>query len=426
MADIASDVSYLLDETGIVSYLAQLPHIARWLGNGPASWDVEEISEGNVNHVFGVHGTRGSVCVKQAPPYVRAAGDQWPLTPERISFEYKALLEHGLYAARFLPQPLHYDPARKLMIAEYLEGYHVVRGGLTAGNSYINFATEIAEYLAATLFFTSDFGMPSPRKRDLVRTFEANSAMCEIMEDMVFTEILMQHPRNQWTTPWLDTYIEDLQHDSRVKLAISKLKLNYMTCKQALLHGDLHTGSIMTSGTTTRVIDQEFACYGPIAYDIGTLIAHLIISYFARDGHESDNATRESFQSWALGAVETIWREFRSRFLTLWEEVGSGDAYPAKLFNADHECEALAAERVKFMDELLIDSARFCAAEILRRVIGYASVSDFTTLRDESVRATCELRSMVLAKTLLTQDYQDFDITRLTESARRLRRELHP
>jgi thiamine kinase-like enzyme len=41
----------------------------------------------------------------------------------------------------------------------------------------------------------------------------------------------------------------------------------------ALLHGDLHTGSIMCTETTTFVIDHEFAFYGPMGFDVGAFLA---------------------------------------------------------------------------------------------------------------------------------------------------------
>jgi 5-methylthioribose kinase len=374
-----------------------------------------------VNHVYVVRGPMGNVCVKQAPPYVRAAGAQWPLSPERISFEWRALLEHGRHATQLVPEPLHYDPERKLMVLEYLDGYDIVRDGLTAGVTYPHFAEKIGGYLAVTLFYTSDFAMPSGRKRAMVSEFEGNAPMCDIMENMVFTEIFMPHSRNQWTRPWLDKPVEEIQHDVLVKLAAAKLKLSYMTCKQALLHGDLHTGSIMTTDSEIRVIDHEFACFGPIAYDVGVLLAHLLISYFARDGLEPDPARRESFQAWALGAVKMTWETFRRRFTELWRTTETGDAYHGPLFSGEDERAALEETREEFMGRLLIDAVQFCAAEILRRVIGFASVSDFTTIGDESARAACERRGLTFARKILADGYRDSDISALTDLAERVR-----
>lgn len=53
------------------------------------------------------------------------------------------------------------------------------------------------------------------------------------------------------------------------------MKEKFMTQAQALVHGDLHTGSIMINQTETYVIDPEFAFYAPIGFDVGAVIASL-------------------------------------------------------------------------------------------------------------------------------------------------------
>ena len=59
-----------------------------------------------------------------------------------------------------------------------------------------------------------------------------------------------------------------------------------MERQQALLHGDLHTGSLMVTEASTHAIDAEFACVGPIAFDVGKMVANLLIAYFASSGLE--------------------------------------------------------------------------------------------------------------------------------------------
>jgi S-methyl-5-thioribose kinase len=54
---------------------------------------------------------------------------------------------------------------------------------------------------------------------------------------------------------------------------------------QALIHGDLHTGSIMVTPDSTQVIDPEFGFYGPMGFDIGAFLGNLILAYYAQNGH---------------------------------------------------------------------------------------------------------------------------------------------
>ena len=67
---------------------------------------------------------------------------------------------------------------------------------------------------------------------------------------------------------------------------------------QALLHGDMHTGSLMVTQDTTYAIDAEFAVYGPIAFDIGKFMANLLLAFFALDGHSTAADTRSKQRGW--------------------------------------------------------------------------------------------------------------------------------
>ena len=59
----------------------------------------------------------------------------------------------------------------------------------------------------------------------------------------------------------------------------------FCTLTQALLHADLHTGSVMVTEDLTVVIDPEFAFYGPMGFDIGCFLGELLLAFFSQDGH---------------------------------------------------------------------------------------------------------------------------------------------
>ena len=65
---------------------------------------------------------------------------------------------------------------------------------------------------------------------------------------------------------------------------------SWLSCRfgeraQALIHGDLHTSSVMVTSESTQVIDPEFAFYGPMGFDVGAFLGNLILAFFAQDGH---------------------------------------------------------------------------------------------------------------------------------------------
>ena len=110
--------------------------------------------------------------------------------------------------------------------------------------------------------------------------------------------------------------------DLDLHVAISRLKVKFMASPEALIHGDLHTGSIMVTDSSTMVIDPEFAFYGPMGFDIGAVIANLLMSYLASIGHERSPGERRAFEAWVLETVESVWTEFARKFLELWRTRG--------------------------------------------------------------------------------------------------------
>ena len=94
--------------------------------------------------------------------------------------------------------------------------------------------------------------LPAAEKRELVAAFSGNTELCKITEDLVFTDPYMVCSRNRWTSPQLDDVAAEIRGDAALKRAVSALKLKFLSEAQALLHGDLHTGSIMVTPTTPR------------------------------------------------------------------------------------------------------------------------------------------------------------------------------
>ena len=59
-----------------------------------------------------------------------------------------------------------------------------------------------------------------------------------------------------------------LYRNEKLKAEVGMLRNAFMNNAQALIHGDLHSGSIFINKNGIKVIDPEFAFYGPRGYDI--------------------------------------------------------------------------------------------------------------------------------------------------------------
>jgi 5-methylthioribose kinase len=421
VGEVRLDLYRILLEPDLRDYLAALPAVASRLGGSPAAWSISEVGDGNLNLVFIVKGAEGGIAIKQALPYVRLVGESWPLPLSRSHYEYLALTRQAELAPGLVPAVLHHDEALALVAMELLEPHIIMRKGLVAGTLYPRFVDDITTFMARTLFFTSDLACPAADKKNGIAAFAGNHALCKITEDLIFTDPYREAEQNRWTSPWLDATAARFRDDIEAHVAISRLKLKFMGSPEALIHGDLHTGSIMVTEIETRVIDPEFAFYGPMGFDVGAVIANLLMGYFASAGHERSPGERRAFEAWMLQTIEAAWNEFVRKFLGLWRSEAKGDAYPATLFASEAGAARLETERQAYMKRLFGDTVGFAAAKIVRRILGLAHNIDFEWIEDAKLRAVCEARSLRLARAMLVDTSSFETIGAVTKAARELR-----
>jgi 5-methylthioribose kinase len=419
--DPRSDPYRILKEADLREYLSGLPEVAGRLGGTTANWTISEVGDGNLNLVFIVKGSTGGIAVKQALPYVRLVGESWPLPLSRSHYEYLALTHQARLAPGLVPAVLHHNEALALVAMELLEPHIIMRKGLVAGTTYPHFVEDITTFLARTLFFSSDLALPAPEKKEAIAAFAGNHALCKITEDLIFTDPYRVAEQNRWTSPWLDATAESFRGDLEAHVAVSRLKLKFLGSPEALIHGDLHTGSIMVTERETRVIDPEFAFYGPMGFDIGAVIGNLLMAYLASPGHECSAEERRAFENWVLQTVEQVWTEFARKFLELWRNEAGGDAYPLTLFEGSAGAQRLEVERQAYIARLFADTVGFAAAKTVRRILGLAHNIDFELIVDEKLRATCEARSLRLARDMLVNTASFSSMAAVTKAAREVR-----
>ena len=411
----------ILKEPNLRDYLAGLPDIAARLDGPPAGWTISEVGDGNLNLVFIIKGTSGGIAVKQALPYVRLVGESWPLPLSRSHYEYLALMHQARLAPGLVPTVLHHNETLALVAMELLEPHIFMRRGLVSGTTYPRFVEDITTFLARTLFFSSDLAVSAAAKKEGIAAFAGNHALCKITEDLIFTDPYRVAEQNRWTSPWLDATAARFRDDLDAHVAISRLKLKFMSAPEALLHGDLHTGSIMVTDRETRVIDPEFAFYGPMGFDIGAVIGNLLMAYLASSGHERSAGDRAAFEAWLLETIESVWREFARKFLDLWRSEAKGDAYPLTLFEGSAGAQRLEGERQAYMARLFENTVGFAAAKTIRRILGLAHNIDFELIADQRPRAVCEARSLRLAREMLVNRSGFPTIAAVTDAARKMR-----
>ncbi|MFC0399047.1 S-methyl-5-thioribose kinase [Paraburkholderia rhizosphaerae] len=386
------------------AYLRSVPGVYALL-NEPAELDIAEVGDGNLNYVYFASNTKApekSVVVKQAPPFLRLVGKSWPLTRHRMEREVAALRRFGALCPQHVPRVYHADNERFLMVMQRLSSHRILRQGLMDGVVYPKLAGHLSTYLAHTLFFGSDLYLAPDVKKQAVSA-ATNSELCKITEDLVFTYPFEDHPSNAYSPAFSRAEIERLWRSPALRVAVGEMKWSFMNDAQTLLHGDLHTGSIMVNEDETYVIDPEFAFYGPMGFDIGAVLANLLLAYFSRDWHDRDKRANGElpYRDWLLEQATQIWTGFADQFVALWREHES--RRKSHFIGDDRSGACEQAFRTRFMQRLFAASLGFAGCKMIRRIVGMAKVADVTSIADDALRASVEVRALRCAERLLVE-----------------------
>ena len=344
--------------------------------------EFKEVGDGNLNLVFIMKDSSGrGIVLKQALPYVRLVGPDWPMTPSRARIEAETTIIHSKFAKDLVPEIYDYDADRFIIAMEDLSDHVVWRGALNSGLRFDGVAGPLGKYVAKTAFGTSIFGLGQEQhKLEVARAI--NPGLCLITEDLVFTEPYFENGRNS-VLQSNEKDAQELANDKEMVNEIGLLKYKFMTAAESLIHGDLHTGSAMIKcedkkvAVSVKAIDSEFSFYGPIGFDLGALVANYTIA--AARACALGNIDQ---MHWALSLAEQTWVEFEKEFRNLW---------PSRV------------DKRVFTDQLLeeliktwrADTLGYAGAKMARRIVGLAKTSDIETLepnvREGAARAVLQV-----------------------------------
>lgn len=372
------DSYFLMKENDVVDFVKQKLD----LFTNDAILEIKEIGDGNLNYVFRVFEpkTKKSVIIKQAGEALRISAEMF-ISTDRNRIESEILQIQYEYAPNLVPKIFMYDTIMCACAMEDLSDYTLMRYALMEHKTFPNFADDITTYMVNTLFLTTDIVKDHKEKKGLVKSF-INPELCEITEDLVFTEPYNDiNNRNNVFEKNKDFVKKELYNDIDLHLEVAKLKFNFMNNAQALIHGDLHTGSIFVKETDTKVFDPEFAFYGPMGYDIGNILANLIFAWV--NGYAYD---KKDFMDWIIKTIKNIIDLFKEKFFVAFRS-----------FATDYMSKTQGFAEW-YLKSILSDSAGMAGTELIRRIVGMANVKDITMIKDEQKRALGEKFCISLAK----------------------------
>lgn len=340
-----------------------------------------EIVDGNLNFAWRVAEVKDeskAVFVKQAPGYIKCLGEGFALGAERMQVESEVLEEYTATVPELVPRLFVRDDARCAMICEFLSGYELMRTALQEERCPSSTASDIASFMALTHSRTHSCSKPASHWDSWSHL--SNDSMCRITVDYVFTKPFDADDPTNRCSEALAAAAADLRADLDVLAAVRSLCDAFLTIKECLVHGDLHTGSIMVpslaaaggAGMNAKVIDAEFAHFGCPAFDVGTFLAHLLLAWFA--------SASPDMRTEIMSMVRSSWDTYCTNMQA---------AVPSPLADAQ---QALT---------LLQLTAGFAGCELIRRVVGAAHVPDFEQIAEPERKANAERGALAAGRRLV-------------------------
>ncbi|GMH82608.1 hypothetical protein TL16_g09315 [Triparma laevis f. inornata] len=329
----------------------------------PSSLTAEEINGGNLNYAFVVKNSdSNSVFVKQAPDFVKCLGKEAKLHKERMELEVKTFetwLETSPACSPYLPKIYNFDVDTETFIMEFLGDCEMLEHRLITSPTFTPaIAAGLGEFMGLTHSATHvskiEFGVAA----DYFVKFK-NEALRGLQLEYVFTKAFAEGGEKAKVLSESPKFMEGVAEMKR--LYVGKQADNLALC-----HGDLHPGSVMINNDSSKVkiIDPEFAIYGPPGLDLGSLLSGVILA-----------TLHHKYLSNDITAIKGL-KAFVTDFIANYRK-------------------SAAALGHSVLDKIVSDGIGFCSCEVARTALGFAGGRLWLQFDD------AELKEMALAATVL-------------------------
>jgi 5-methylthioribose kinase len=230
---------------------------------------LEKPGDGNMNLVIRVRTGKRSFIMKQARPWV----EKYPHIPapverNHVEAEFYMAISTDKTLRLYSPEIIGYDPENFIAIYNDLGPSADFSYLYESGNRLINGEkNDLLTYLSALHQLNC-------------RDFPYNGAMRKLNHDYIFMIPFMEENGLD-----LDTIQTGLKKASRpytinhrLKKKLAQLGKVYLEEGPVLIHGDYFPGSWLRSASGIRIIDPEFGFKGFAEFDVGVMIAHLVLA----------------------------------------------------------------------------------------------------------------------------------------------------
>ena len=241
-----------------------------WLQKEESVISLEKPGEGNMNFVLRATTNQRSFILKQARPWVEKF-PQIDAPVERVSVEaqFFQALQNVETINHFVPKCLGFDGDNFILATEDL--------GKGADYSFL--------YQKDDLLTDSDINgltqyLSALHQVAIPANFPDNLAMRQLNHEHIFNFPYLEENGFNLDEVQVGLQAAAMPYKTNValKATIKACGNTYLAQGKHLLHGDFYPGSWLKVADGLKVIDPEFGFVGPAEFDVGVLIAHLLMA----------------------------------------------------------------------------------------------------------------------------------------------------
>lgn len=380
---------------------------------------VKESIEGFVNLIYHVYDQSGkSVIMKQmlSMPRFRIEDEknntvedsnrsEWTLDLGRMRSEIATLIFWNSVYPGISPEIYLFDEANRIIVMEDLMDLSLLRFELCRMVKHHHLTNKIGAFFARNLFYSSNLHLTNYKKSEVERFF-TNPEYTALVPFLFHENIGISWEREM--IPGTDQKRKELLDNPQIRTEFKRLEDKFMNDKECLIHTDLHSSNIMISADDVRIIDGEFAGFGPLAQDFGRLTASFTLNYISWFG-DTDRTAEEkaAFHDYLITTIEALYSTFQNEFRQL-VEAHREESYSLKTLDVD-----------AYLIDQLQNALSYTGVNVMSRLANRGICYDFLRL-PEANRLVPTLLGLDIAKELMLNHRKYTGITDYTQLLKNL------
>ncbi len=369
-----------LDQKSVLKYVVQKDFFKETI-----LLTCNKLSDNKLNHIFQISDqNQKTVIIKQAKSNSFSA-------QERINIEVERTLEHHRCCPEHTVKVLLHDSSQSCFVMQDVSEYQSIITTRTKGETLPNVGQQLGYFLAHTLFYTSDFYLSKVDK---------NTKICQLInsDNQLTTDYsALTEPDDELNLKHLSQasldFLFELKQDETFKSELAELKAKCLNSTQAFVHGNLTPEHILIDNKNIKVINTKYAFYGPIGFDIGTVLGSFLLD-FCTSALSLKSHQRADHLDYLIQSIRDIWHQFANIFSDLMESKTKNLALQNTTYQA------------RFLRSIFLDSLGYAGCELIRQATMAVPLIDFNMISDKEEQEKAKCHCIELGQILVNKRYQ--------------------